>query len=300
MKGIGYFYKPIKKRPELLFFFGLITFIYCFIEYNFIMPLANVVTVLKTGNIFDSVMHFIQLVLSNVTIIKPANIIFVLIGLIAVSLIAGLFLSGYLNVLNSSFIDSKRLKGSFGKGVRKHFVKISRITFAVILFSLLFVVFMLVVSVPSIVITNAAITDKPELMVVSMILDFITVCIMFFSIMFFKIYMLFWYPAALNSDKKFFARGKRAADASFWSIVLRFLLFDIVVILLQSVLFIINSYLSKQEGGFYGALSVLILLFANWIVKTVLFSSIISYVFSKFITYKNKANTAIESDVSAV
>ncbi len=300
MKGIGYFYKPIKKRPELLFIFGIITFIYCFIEYNFIMPVANVVTVLRTGNILDSIMHLIQLVLNYVTNIKPASIIFTLIGLMAVSLVAGLFLSGYLNVLNSSFIDTKRVKGNFGKGVRKHFVKISRITFVVMLFSLVFVVFMLVVSVPSIVITNAAITDKPELLGVSIVLDFITIGIMFFSVMFFKIYMFFWYPAAINSDKKFFERGKRAADASFWSIVLRFVLFDILIILLQIVLFIINAQLSKQEGGFFEALSVFVLLFVNWILKTVVFSSVISYVFSKFIIYKNKAYIVKEADAGAV
>lgn len=289
MKGIGYFFKPIKKRPELLLIFGIITFMYCFIEYNFIMPVANVVSVLKTGNVLESIMHLIQLIISYVINIDPASIIFVVIGLIAVSMIGGLFLSGYLNVLNSSFTDTKRVKGSFVKGVQKHFVRISRINFFVILFSLMFIVFMMVVSVPSIVITNAAITDKPELLGVSMVLDFITITIMFFCLMFFRIYMLFWYPAAINSDKKFFARGKRAADSSFWSIVLRIILFDILIVIMQIVLFTINSQLSKHEGSVVEFLSVFILMFVNWLLKTVVFSSIISYIFSKYLIYKNES-----------
>lgn len=282
MKGIGYFYKPIKKRPELLLIFGIITFIYCYIEYNFIMPVANVLTVLKTGNMFDSIMHLIQMVLTNITGINPINIIFILLGIIAVSLIAGLILSGYLNVLNSSFVDAKREKGTFAKGVQKHFLKISRITFSVILISLLFVMFMLVVSIPAIVITRAAITEKPELLLVSGIFDVITIGIMFFSLMFFRIYILFWYPAAMNFDKKFFAKGKRAADASFWGIVCRFILFDIIIIAFQIALFWANTYFLRLQGGFAQVASVVVLLFVNWIFKTVLFSSIISFIFQSF------------------
>jgi hypothetical protein len=288
MKGIGYFYKPIKKRPELLLIFGIVTFLYCYIEYKFIMPVVFGLSILKTGNIFGSIMHLIQMVLNNLPNINPVYFVFLFIAIITVSLVASLILSGYLNVLNSSFIDSHRVKGTFAKGIQKHYLKITRTTFLTILYSLLFMIFMVVVAVPSIVITSAAITEKPELLTVSGILNFITLAIMFFSIMFFRIYILFWYPAAINFDKKLFAKGKRAADASFWRVVASLLWFDFLFIVIQSALFIANSYLSKSESAYSGVISVVVLLFVNWIFKTVLFASIINVAFEKFISYWKK------------
>lgn len=293
MKGIGYFYKPIKKRPELLLIFGIVTFLYCYIEYKFIMPVVFGLTILKTGNIFGSIMHLIQMVLNNLTNISPISFVFLFIGILAVSLIAGLVLSGYLNVLNSSFVDLHRERGTFAKGIQKHYLKITRTTFLTIVYSLLFVIFMVVVAVPSIVITSAAITDKPELLLVSGILNFITLAIMIFCVMFFSIYILFWYPAAINFDKKLFAKGKRAADASFWRVVGSLLWFDFLFIVIQGALFIANSYLSKSESGFSGVISVVVLLFVNWIFKTVLFASIINVAFSKFTEYWKKHNPAV-------
>lgn len=288
MKGIGYFYKPIKKRPELLLIFGIVTFLYCYIEYKFIMPVVFGLSILRTGNIFGSIMHLIQMVLNNLSNINPVYFVFLFIAIIAVSLVVGLILSGYLNVLNSSFIDSHRVKGTFAKGIQKHYLKITRTTFLSILYSLLFMIFMVVVAVPSIVITSAAITEKPELLTVSGILNFITLAIMFFSIMFFRIYILFWYPAAINFDKKLFAKGKHAADASFWRVVASLLWFDFLFIIIQGALFIANSNLSKSESAYSGVVSVVVLLFGNWIFKTVLFASIINVVFEKFISYWKK------------
>ena len=289
MKGMGYFFKPVKKRPVLLLIIGIITFLYCFIEYSFIMPIVFGLSILKTGNIFDSIMHLIQIVLNNITTINPVNIVFVIVGVTAVSLIAGLVLSGSLNVLNSSLIDSAKEKKVFAKGIQKHYLKVFRITFFSILFLVLFLIFMVVVAIPSIVITSAATTEKPELLSVSGILNFITIGIMFFSFMFFRVYILFWYPATINFDKKLFAKGKRAADASFWSIVLKFIWYDVLIVLFQVALFYANTLLSKDESMLSEVLSVAILLFANWIFKTVLVISILSFVFSKFIAHWNKS-----------
>lgn len=291
MKGMGYFFKPVKKRPVLLLILGIITFLYCFIEYSFIMPIVFGLSILKTGNIFDSIMHLIQIVLNNITDINPLNIVFVFVGITAVSLIAGLVLSGSLNVLNSSLIDSAKERKVFSNGIQKHYLKVFRITFLSILFLVLFVIFMVVVAIPSIVITSAATTEKPELLSVSGILDLITIGIMFFSFMFFRIYILFWYPAAINFDKKLFAKGKRAADASFWKIVLKFIWYDILIVLFQGALFYANTLLSKDESMLSEVLSVVVLLFANWIFKTVMVTSILSFVFSKFIAHWNKSKT---------
>lgn len=291
MKGLGYFIKPVKKRPALFVILGVLTFLYCYIEYSFIMPIVFGISIFKTGNIFDSIMYFIQMVLNYLPNISPISIVFIFLAIIAISLVAGIVLSGTLNVLNSALIDSDKGKKVFSKGIQKHYLKVSRITFLSILYSVLFAIFIVVVSVPAIVITSAAITEKPELMNVAYILDSITVGILFFSVMFFKIYILFWYPAAMNQDKKLFERGKRAADDSFWSIVLRFIGYDLLIVVFQLGLFYINNVLSKNESVVSEFISVIVLIFINWIFKTVILISILSFVFSKFIDYWDRAKT---------
>lgn len=292
MKGLGYFIKPVKRRPLLMVVLGTLTFLYCFIEYSLIMPIVFGLSILKTGNILDSIMHLIQIVLNYIPNISPTIIVYIFLAIIAVSLAAGLVLSGSLNVLNSALIGSEEKKKVFAEGVQKHYLKVSRITFLTIIYSLLFVVFILVVSVPSIVITNASIAEKPELMSVAYVLDFITILVLFFCIMFFKIYIFFWYPAAINYDKKLFARGKRAADNSFWGILLRFIGFDLLLFVFQMGLFYMNNILSRNESIVSDFMGIVILLLVNWLFKTALLISIISFVFSKFLAYWNRNKTA--------
>jgi len=291
MKGLGYFIKPVKRRPLLAAILGIFMFLFCYIEYSFIMPIVFGISVLKTGNIFDSIMHLIQIVLNYIPNIGPAIIGYLVLGIIVISLLAGLLLSGSLNVLNSALIESDKEKGAFVRGIRKHYLKVSRITFLSIIYSVLFAIFIIVVSVPAIVITSASITEKPELMSVAYVLDAITVVILFFCIMFFKIYICFWYPAAINYDKKLFARGKRAADNSFWRILFKFLWYDILIFVFQMGLFYINNILAKNESIMAEFIGVAVLLFLNWIFKTVIFISIISYVFSKFLSYWSRSKS---------
>ncbi len=294
MKGLGYFIKPVRKRPALLVILGVLTFLYCYIEYSFIMPIVFGVSILKTGNVLDSIMHLIQIVLGYIPSISPTSIVFILLAIIAVSMIAGLVLSGSLNVLNGALTDAPKEKKLFAKGIQKHYLKVSRVTFLSILYTVLFFIFIVIVAIPSIVITNAAVAEKTELMSVAYILDLITVGILFFGILFFKTYILFWYPAAINYDKKLFERGKRAADSSFWSIVVRFVGFDLLLLVFQMGLFYINTILSKNDSIVSEVFSVIILIFVNWIFKTVLLISVISFVFSKFITYWNRTKAVEE------
>jgi len=295
MKGLGYIFKPARKRPVLLIILGVITFLYCYLEYSVIMPVFSWLSILKTGNILDSIMHLIQMFLRNIPNISLMNIGFVLLAIVATSLIVGLVMSGFLNILNSVLVDKEKEEKEFLKGIKKHYLKVSRTTFLTILYSVLFVIFIVVVSIPSIVITNAFIAGKNELMSVAYLLDFITVGILFFGMMFFKIYTLFWYPAAINYDNKLFARGKRTADNLFWRIVLRFIGIDLLLIVFQIGLFYLNNVLSAHDSIVSDIIGILVLLLVNWVFKTATVLYVISFVFSRFIEYwklnKKQANT---------
>jgi len=117
------------------------------------------------------------------------------------------------------------------------------ISFEVILFSILFTIFMLIVTVPAVAITRSFLGGKTELLALTVLFDLITLMVLFFGFMFFRIYMAFWYPAVFNFKDSYFSIGKYAADTYFWKIVVMFLKFDVAFILFEFVLIFLNSVL---------------------------------------------------------
>lgn len=276
--------RKLAKRPDIIAVFSLITLAYCIIEYNFIFPVIMGVTSISGGNILDNIMHVIQLIISFFADIK-----YLMYGAGAVAvagLLAGFALSGCLYKLNNFLANRKRIKGEFLKGVGKHFLRLSVVSFAVILFSILFGMFMMVVSVPAVAVTRSFMGGNEKLLVVTVIFDVITLLVLFFGFMFFRIYMLFWYPAVMNFKGRYFSIGKYAADNYFWNITIRILIIDVAFILFELVMIYLNSVL--PVGGAAGFSRIFVLLFINWIFKTLFFIVLTVLVFSKFLLFKSQ------------
>ncbi|NLD49666.1 MAG: hypothetical protein GX660_21165, partial [Clostridiaceae bacterium] len=145
-------------------------------------------------------------------------------------------------------------------------------------------VFAMLVTVPAIVVTNAYIMGKKELFLLVLAFDLITPGVLFFAFMFFRIYMLFWYPAAMNLIGKYFSVGKHVADTCFWYMVSRLILVDAAIVSLELILVNLNHII--PYGGFYGVLRIVTMLLANWIIKTCLVLMLLIIVFARFIQYK--------------
>ena len=197
-------------------------------------------------------------------------------------------MSGSFNSLNRYLEGKDIVKGDFRSGVKKYFFRMFFITMRVMVYTVLFVVFLLVVSVPSLVVTNAYITGKEELLTATVTFDLITIGVLFFGRLFFRIYMMFWFPSAVNLVGKFFAIGKHVSDTCFWFVALNLILFDMAFLSLQYILIYMNSIM--PFAGFYGILRILVLFFFNWIIKTCLITMLGIYVFSRFLLYKRTIN----------
>ena len=274
--------KPLIIRPYVLFIFGLLTLIYCFIEYTFVFPVILGISYLKSGNILENGMHIIQFVLSF--IFQTQYLIYAVGALVILALLGGIVLSGCLYPLNKALERKGKVKGEFLTGIKKYFLRMMLILMRTMLYSIIFVLFMMIVTVPSMVITNSFAAGKNELMTAAIAFDIVTVIVLFFGFLFFRIYMMFWYPAAINTTRKFFAIGKLAADTYFWEVASKLILFDIVFAAFQFLLIYLNSVMPVQSN--VGFIRVLILLFVNWIFKTLFLIGLIIFVFSKFILFK--------------
>lgn len=260
----------IIRRPFIILFLGLVTLACSVIDsYNPVFPILAGLGSVTGGDIFENIISFLQFLVDPDII--PTLVLFVLCLSIAAAVLTGLVFSGYFYTVNNILTGKKRFKGEFIMGLKKHFLRISLISFRVLFFGLILAIFMLVASVPAMIITNAARTSKPELLAAAVLVDMLTAGVLFFGLMFFRTYMFFWYPAAMNYGKKSFSAGKQVVDAHFWNIAKRFIAFDIIFIAFQFL--------------FAGIDNSTVLFAVRWIFTTVFLLFFTVYLFTAFKAY---------------
>lgn len=271
MRTFGYTVGTILKRPFIIAYFALLALAFCTLELYF--PVIDVIIKLGTFNSNDvlaSIIYLLQLVLKLV--LTPKGILFLLLLIIGGSLLAGLLFSGWFFLINNTLEHKKKIKAELMIGIKEYFGKIFLITGVSSLLGVIFVIMCVVASVPAIVITKAAMDNKPELLLSAVIINTITLGVLFFAGMFFRIYISHWYIAAYNHKKKPFLIGKKRADSNFWVLVRSFLAFDIIFLVFTSVF----MYADKLMGD------DIILFIGKWAFSTIFFSILVIYLFVLF------------------
>ena len=282
----GSFMGIMLKRPALLITMSAIALIYCIFEFNFVLPLAFSFTAIGVGNVFEGIMSFIQMVTSIVTSPDMAfsGLLYLLGAVLFVSLAAGVVLGGYFKVLNGSLEGGSGRVREFAEGIKQYFLRMFLITFRTFIFFILFMLFTMVVFIPGLAVTRAASTDRVDLLLPAVLIDVVTVVVTFFGYLFLRMYLLYWYPAAMESGQKAFSRGKKIADAHFWPVVGRVLCYDLVYLLLQGSLTACKLYVMQMENP--NSFFMPVLLIVDWVFKTLFFGSFVTYIFSSFKAYR--------------
>jgi len=282
MKAIDSAIVTIIKKPFILIFWGVLMLILIMFEY--LMPVFKMLHQLSAvsgSNSFESIMSFIQVLygyLNNGKTVLTAVVICVII-LAALSVLISVLLSGYFYILNNAVYKRQQQKVLFSKGVKKYFRTVWLITFTVLFLGLLLLIVMAVSSFPALVITRATIAmdEGKEMLSAALFVDVLTCIVLFFGSMFFKIYTVFLYPAAVNngnSVKNVFSKAKKFADENFWKVFCSLLIFDLVFIGFQ-ILFI----------NFVGSGWVFLL---KWIFLTLFFALFTTYIFATYKRYSEK------------
>jgi MFS family permease len=255
------------RRPVVIILPAVLALAFFVINnYNPIMPVILGISSATGGSFFDGVISALQLIMDPSII--PGIGIFMAGVVIFASLLAGIILSGYFHIIRNTLDGIKKTKNDFKAGIKKYFLRIFVITLKATLFTGLISCIMIVAAVPAIIITRAATTTKPELMLAAIFVDILTAGVLFFGFMFSRVYLYYWYPAAIKNIEKPFIYAKRLIDKHFWKIVSRFFLFDIVFAIFIYFFIIIAS-------------AVLKLLF-GWIFATVFSTVMVIYVFQSF------------------
>ena len=275
----------ILKKPFIIVFWGVFMLVVTLMGYMF--PVFRTLFELSSisgSNPFETLMSFIQLVYSYLSDVKVVAISLgvLLLVLLSVAVIGGALMSGYLSILNNAVNKKVIHKGEFSYGIKQYFNKITLMNFTLLVVGLVIFIIMVVAIVPALVITSASAGKGKEMLPAVLFVDILTGIVLFFGLMFYRIYAFFWYPAVLNNSKKPFKEAKDIANKHFWKIVSVFILFDLVYIAFQ-MLFV------KFDDN-------MVMLLVKWIFTSVFFAMFTTYIFTAFKKYFKQENKQEKMD----
>ncbi len=247
------------KRPVVIILPALLALVLSAINlYNPVLPVVLGVSSATGGSFFDGMISALQLLMDPAII--PVIAIFLAGVVVVVSLLAGILLSGYFHIVGNTLAGVEKTKSDFAAGMKKYLWKIFFVTLRAVLILGMIILIMIISAVPAIIISRAAATTRPELMLAAVFLDILTAGVVFFGLMFSQVYLFYWYPAVIKDIRKPFRSAKRLVDSNFWQIVARFILFDAAFVVFAYLVIITSSAILKLLLGWIFATAFIVLL----------------------------------------
>ncbi|EPR13676.1 hypothetical protein [Ruminiclostridium papyrosolvens] len=271
----------IAKRPAVLLLTALLSTVVCVFEY-FFMTLFYGLTMFKTGSPFDDYVNIIQFVINTISVPETAVkiILALVIAVLAASLILGLIFSGCFNILYNAVEGKEKKAGSeFVQGIKKYFLRMISLNLWTICAFVIFIIYALIAIIPAAIVVDNSISGSMNPLA-GIVLSIITAAVLFFSYTFFRQYIVFWYPSAIVHDKNHFKLAKKISDSNFWSLLSKFVAFDITLVLFD-ILYIIANFTLANTQVVSGTINT-ILIVVNIVFKTIVFAILICFVFSSF------------------
>ncbi|NLV35519.1 MAG: hypothetical protein GXY17_02450 [Clostridiaceae bacterium] len=241
-------FRAVIKQPPILIIIASIMLAAAI--FNAFIPLmAMIIGVINMagGGFFDSVLSIVHMVTDQDNIPTILILLAALTGIGSVAI--GLLLPGFLLLVDDGIGKGQRKKGLFAEGIKKYFFKFFPMALLTALVSLLLAVFLLISSVPAIIVTRAAMTTKPDLLIAAAFLDIVTIGVFFMCLSFFSAYIYMWYIAASTGVEKPFRIGKAIADCKFWRLALGLLIFDIVFAIVIYLIYSFDSQILRYVTG---------------------------------------------------
>ena len=240
--------QAVKKRPFIPILVGVLMLVAAIVN-AFIPVMAIIIGIVNMtgGNIFEAILSMLQMMIEPGNI--PTLLIILAVFTVLASIVAGLLLPGYLLIVDDAIAKEPKRWGLFAQGLKSYFFRFFLMTLKTVLGAAFLALFLMISSVPAIIVTRAAFSTKPDLLIAALFVDFMTVGVLFFCLTFFKTYVFMWYVAASKGVVKPFAAGKSAANMQFWNMVLNLLVFDVIFAAVIYIIYLSNSQALRYVSG---------------------------------------------------
>lgn len=286
----------IKKRPFILSFFIVIALVWSYLDQlvyslytRYLAP--SMAELLSYFNVFaeiepEKIVAPGALISEEIPGLIAANkvlptIILVLLSLLALSAIISFIVSGYSHVLNISFTDKERTSDEFINGVIKHYFKYFVYIFIHIISTIVLLFVLLLASLPSIFSLKLIFqAGYSELILSTIFIIVISVAAILFLAIIYLMYTTYIYPALASYKKGALYMSRKMVSINFTTILPKYLLFMLLIILWTVFLLIFNFGILT----FPSTIAVFIL---NAIFKFTVLFLFVFYVYHTFKKFKD-------------
>ena len=193
-----------------------------------------------------------------------------------IAVIANVFLSGYIYIIKNTLEKRKKSKSDFLKGIKKYFIKLLPVSAANFIGTAMIIIFVAVSIIPFIIFIDLANSKNTIFFNIVILFGFISFMILYILYIFFRAYMIFWYPSAIFRGKDSFKRVKKLVDERFFFVAWLIILFDGIYIIYSYANFVFLS------GNLDNTPIMIASFSADIIFKTFLFAFTVTYVVSLF------------------
>lgn len=287
MQTISSAIRLLTKRPSILILTLIVSIVLCLVE-NLLMTFIYGLSMFKTSSPFDAFINIIQFLIDTILVPTTAvKIILALVVLVVVgALVLGFLLSGYFNILRNAVEGRpKKLGSEFFTGLKKYFMRMVSINLWVLCLGIIFIVYVTIASVPAAIFIDNSFNGTVNVFA-GILLFLVTAVVLFFSFAFFRQYVVFWYPAALTFTKNHFKIAKKISDNNFWSLLPKFIVFDVLLVLFNSIYIAANFTMANSR--IVSTSTSNLLLIVDIVFKTIFIAIMVCFVFSSFKKYSDK------------
>lgn len=209
-------FKRVINCPKLILTGAIFGFLYSMIDnYN---PIPGVIMGFSGlgGDFLGTILAAVSAFLAPAAFFK--GLFFLMVAVLAVALIGGLFMSGYMQTLKLVAISGSKGKGAFSEGVRRNFGRSFRGSILFFLSFILISIVTVIALLPAMTTMWAAFHGKGEIMPVAFFITVLSIFAVFFILLFYNVYTAFWYPAISMGYIKFARVSKRVIDGYFFDV----------------------------------------------------------------------------------
>ena len=275
--------RAVIKRPEVLIFPGVLVLLTSVISIYYTKmssPTSYLFFSIFEGvnqSAFEMLKSLLMLAIASFSIHNPLlYLVAVIVASFIIALIANTFLSGYIYIIKNTLEKRKKSKSDFIKGIKKYYIKFLPVSAANFIGTTMFIVFVAISIIPFIIFNDLANAKNPLFFNIVILFGFISFLILYILYIFFRAYMIFWYPSAIFRGKDSFRRAKKLVDERFFFVAWLIILFDGLYIIYSYANFII------LRGNLDNTPIMIASFSADIIFKTFLFAFSVTYVVSLF------------------
>lgn len=272
-----------RKRPGLLIFTAVITFIFCTIEqFN---PLTKYYGTL--GSLFGSeflpklnaLAERLGLMGRNPMLLVTLALTILLL-LVASSALLGITYSGFFHQMLRASEEAPTDSREMSTGISRHSLKLSLFFLLAIPATVVFGTLTLYTLVPSILSVKLFFTGSSSIFFPMLLICIVTILVDFVAILFYAMYVTFIIPAVICFRKGGFIVAIKMVNAYCWYILPRTLLFIVANVVLRIILLSIHYGLNAGFAGF-------VVLIMTWAIRTVIDFLYLNFSFNTFSAMKS-------------